>query len=381
MSAPGNTPRTELPGLIAYRACAGVDAIDEYARRLRRALASLGIAASYEAGGLARACEHAAGRPWTLLQYNPFAYGRAGIAPSVVPYALALRRRTEGPLAVMVHEAWIDIDGLRSGLIGGWQRAQLRALLSFADVILTSTEALARELGPRAQHVPVAATITPAAISPPVARESLGLSDRLVVTLLGRGNPSRALADAEAALAAIAALHGAERLTVLNLGADAPPIALPAGAALRTPGHVGSEELSTWLYASDLVLLPFTDGLSTRRTTLMAALAHGLPVVGIRGRNTDRVLADHPQALVLVPAGDRGAYADAAADLAADPARRRAVGDAGRRLYETAFDWPVLARRTAAALGLDVNEQPRAARPEQISDPAPARPAPLPATP
>src|SRR5262249_44926674 len=99
MSAREQLSSGDSPGLIAYRAAAGVDAIDEYSRRLRRELNALGVASSYQPGGLVRAREHAHGRPWTLLQYNPFAYGRSGVAPRVVPDAFALRRRTDGPLA------------------------------------------------------------------------------------------------------------------------------------------------------------------------------------------------------------------------------------------------------------------------------------------
>jgi glycosyltransferase involved in cell wall biosynthesis len=104
------------------------------------------------------------------------------------------------------------------------------------------------------------------------------------------------------------------------------------------------------LWASDLVLLPFTDGVSTRRTTLMAALAHGRPVLGLRGDNTDSVLAAAPDALALTPVGDTVAFSRAAVELTRDPHRLRALGDAGRHLYETRFDWPVMAERVTTVL-------------------------------
>ena len=48
------------------------------------------------------------------------------------------------------------------------------------------------------------------------------------------------------------------------------------------------------LRASDMLLLPFSDGASTRRTTLMAGLSHALPVVGLQRTETDRVLWSVP---------------------------------------------------------------------------------------
>src|SRR5262249_28838598 len=77
----------------------------------------------------------------------------------------------------------------------------------------------------------------------------------------------------------------------------------------------------------DLMLLPLTDGVSTKRGTLMAALAHGVPVVGLQGTRTDRILRG--DALTLTPAGDPAAFARAAVALAGDPAALRAPGEAG----------------------------------------------------
>jgi glycosyltransferase involved in cell wall biosynthesis len=86
----------------------------------------------------------------------------------------------------------------------------------------------------------------------------------------------------------------------------------------------------------------------------MAALAHGRPVVSLDGCSTDSVLASAKDALVLTPVGDRPEFARAVMTLAADPARRQAIGEAGRRLYEQHFDWPVIARTVASLLGMPV---------------------------
>lgn len=334
-------------GLVVYRAAVGIDAIDEYCRLLTAALRGEGRDVDYVADGWPAPTSRTP-RAWVLLQYNPFAWGRWGFAPGLVRDVLRLHRDGT-PLAVMVHEAWVDIDDVSTAVVGAWQRLQLRMILWAADLVLTSTEGLARELGRGARHVPVGTTIPPVAMTKADARARLGLGDGLVVTLFGRRNPARALDYAQAAVAAIAGAPGLGRVTVLNLGADAPPMLLGTEVDVRAPGQLPAAELSHHLTASDLVLLPFTDGVSTRRTTLMASLAHGLPVLGLRGHNSDSVLLDHPGALVLTGAGDRAAYARAAVALAGDPRRRQLIGDAGRRLYDEAFDWPIIARTVAAA--------------------------------
>jgi glycosyltransferase involved in cell wall biosynthesis len=338
-------------GLVVYRASHGIDAIDEYSRRLVDALRAGGGDARYVADGLSPTRPAARTAPWVLLQYNPFGYGRAGFAPWLIRDAVVLRRRYRVPLALMVHEAWIDISDARSLVIGAYQRLQLRALLRLADVVLASTEALVEDLGDRAIHAPVASNITPVAIPAAAARARLGLPDgALVIALFGRGHPTRALGHAEAAIVGLAGAHGPERVTVLNLGAGAPPIAVPVGVDVQSPGRLDADEVSLRLRASDMMLLPLVDGLSTRRTTLMAALAHGVPLFGLRGAKTDRVLVDHPQAVSLTPVHDVGGYVRAAVALAADRERLRRLGESGRRLYVEQFDWPVAARRVRTAL-------------------------------
>lgn len=339
-------------GVVVYRRTGGpddIDAIDQYSRRLVGALSTTGLAARYEPGGLSAVLRGNRRPAWLLLQYNPFRYGRAGFAPGLVAAAVRLKLRCV-PLAVMVHEGWVEMADPRTALIGAWQRVQLRALLRLADAVMTSTESLATEIGRAAVHVPVAANIEPQPRSPKTAREPLGLDRPIKVALLGRGHPSRALDHAEAAIAALARAHSPEKVGVLNLGADAPPLRVPPGVAVISPGAQDERELSNALSASDVVLLPLIDGVSTRRSSLMAALAHGRPVVGLIGKSTDALLADAEEAVTLTRAGDSAEFAQASVDLAGDPERMRSTGEAGRRLYESQFDWPVLARRVGEVL-------------------------------
>lgn len=333
-----------------YRDTGGVDAIAEHSRRLVAALNEAGLPAHYIGDGLASARRSAARPGWFLLQYNPFSFGRWGVAPGLVRDAVLLRRRTGATFALLVHEPWAQVSDWSSALMSAYQRVQLGALLLAADVVIATTERRARVLHKDAVHVPVGSNITPVHSTARAARARLGLADELVVALFGTGHPSRALSEAQVAIDALADLGGAGSLRVLNLGRGAPPLRVRSGVEVDSPGQLDAEELSWCLSASDILLLPFTDGVSTRRTTLMAGLAHSVPIVGSRGANTDDLLIRHPDALVLTPAGDRTAFARAVTDLTADRSRLRATGEAGRRLYHDHFDWPVVARRVAASL-------------------------------
>ena len=93
------------------------------------------------------------------------------------------------------------------------------------------------------------------------------------------------------------------------------------------------------------------EGVSTRRTTLMAGLEHGVATVGTLGEATDEVLRrDHGRALLLAPADDHDAFGAAVADLAADAERRRSIADGGRALFDREFTWERITERVFQAL-------------------------------
>lgn len=338
-------------GVVVYRRHNhSMDAIDEYSRRLVGALVDSGHPVTYVPDGLSAVRRTVARPPWILLQYMPFSYGHWGIAPDLISDAIALKRATGATFAVMIHEAWIPMEDWRTCLIGAYQRLQLRALLLVADAVIVPTESLVGVFDGRPVHIPVASNITPNATTRRAARSELGIGDELVVTMFGTGQPHRALEHAEEALATLVAERGAGNLRVLNLGAGARPLQLPSELRVDTPGALPAADVSLRLRASDLLLMTFTDGVSTRRTTLMAGLAHGLPVVGLRGVSTDGVLLSHPEALVLTPVGDRTAFAHAVLDITSNSERLEAAGRAARALYVNSFDWPVAATRVMMAL-------------------------------
>jgi glycosyltransferase involved in cell wall biosynthesis len=234
--------------------------------------------------------------------------------------------------------------------MSAYQRVQLQSLLQVADRIIVTTEAYGRAICRPAIHVPVGSNITPLGLTRERARERLRLGDELVVTLFGTGHPSRALHHVRSAIAMLATQRGSKGLKVFNLGLGSPRLRLSPEIDVLTPGRLEPNDISVRLHASDVLLLPFADGVSSRRTTLMAGLAHGVPVVGLYGRNTDRVFLERTEALRLTPFEDAQVFADVVARLCADQHALRALGEAGRRLYHAEFDWPVAARRVRAAL-------------------------------
>jgi glycosyltransferase involved in cell wall biosynthesis len=127
-------------------------------------------------------------------------------------------------------------------------------------------------------------------------------------------------------------------------------------------GHCPEDEVSAHLLAADMAALPFSDGASFRRGSLLAALAHGLPTITTfphedqRPKTKDeRLNSFRPSSFVLrplvdgenvllVPPGDAGALAEAIALLEGDAALRARLAEGGRALAGQ-FSWETIAAR------------------------------------
>jgi glycosyltransferase involved in cell wall biosynthesis len=104
--------------------------------------------------------------------------------------------------------------------------------------------------------------------------------------------------------------------------------------------------VSTYLHTADLIVMPYRDGVSLRRGTLMAVLAHGRPLITTQPATPTPELV-HGQNCWLVPANDEGALAPAIEQLLAEPARRQSLGQNAAQVADL-FTWDKIAVQTAA---------------------------------
>jgi len=112
--------------------------------------------------------------------------------------------------------------------------------------------------------------------------------------------------------------------------------AFPAFAErIHATGAVPIETVSSHLRACDLLVQPFPDGISSRRTSAMAGIANGLPVVTNRGHLSESVWSSG--AVALAPTPDPIAIAQLATKLLANPVERALVGAKGAALYRESF--------------------------------------------
>jgi glycosyltransferase involved in cell wall biosynthesis len=113
---------------------------------------------------------------------------------------------------------------------------------------------------------------------------------------------------------------------------------LPALAGrIHASGSLSPDEVSCHVSACDVMLQPYPDGISTRRTSAMVALSHRRPIVTTSGYLTEALWADS-NAVVAVPVENITALAAATGDLLGHPERLERLGAAARALYERRFD-------------------------------------------
>ncbi|HEX9015413.1 MAG TPA: glycosyltransferase, partial [Chloroflexota bacterium] len=110
-------------------------------------------------------------------------------------------------------------------------------------------------------------------------------------------------------------------------------------------GHATPSEVSAHLLAADIAVLPFRDGVSLRRGSLLAVLEHGLPVVTTAPTSPEPLLDDGENVL-LVREPSAGMFADSIESLWREPSRRHRLADGARGLAKK-FDWDIIASQHA----------------------------------
>ncbi len=111
-------------------------------------------------------------------------------------------------------------------------------------------------------------------------------------------------------------------------------------------GYREGREASSLLLASDVVVLPFEDGATMRRGSLLAALTHGRPVVTTRSRATPREFR-HGVNMMLARPGNHQELAQYLRAVLEDATLREQV-TAGARELGRAFDWRRICAATVA---------------------------------
>lgn len=286
-----------------------------------------------------------------LLQYVPHAFGLKAMN---LPFAawVAARARRVAPVWVMFHEVAFPFVRwpLRHNVLAVVNRVMAWAVAGAADRVLVSIPSwgqLLRQICPRARPagwlpVPcnVATVADPGAVAAVRSRHApdpatplvghFGTFGRLITDLLEPAIVGLLRTDPLVRVLLIG--RGSERYRV-HIGASHPDL---AGRVAGT-GELPSVVVAAHLRACDLLLQPYPDGVSSRRTSVMAGLANRVPVVTNLGALSEPLWATST-GVAVVPGPDPAALTAAAVEvLALSPENRLALGARGAELYFSEF--------------------------------------------
>jgi len=287
-------------------------------------------------------------RPYrVLVQYVPHAFGWKAMN---VPFCWWLSQRRE-PVWIMFHEVCYPVSRhqpLAHNFLGIVNRLMVRLLTRRAERILITIPAweslLPRSpiLRHRVTWLPVPSNIPTVVSAEKVAdtRQHFASADKIVIGHFGTYGPAVAglLMEILPPL-----LRRDCRRRALLVGKDSDRIASVLRQAnpdfqghIFATGCIEPCQIAPHLGACDCLLQPYVDGVSSRRTSLMAGLALGLPIVTNAGPLTDPVWVN-TDSIVLVPSPSPARLLDAMEGLLVAPQQLAALRERAGNFYQRNF--------------------------------------------
>jgi hypothetical protein len=298
-----------------------------------------------------------------LVQYVPQAFGMKAMNVAFCAWIAGLR---DAQVWVMFHEVavpWAPWWRWKQNVVAGVTRVMARVLLSRADRVLVSIpswEAILRPLAPRwagAMWLPIPSNLPTAVPPDAAARVRTRLPLRPERVTIGHFGTYGTLVTPALTRTINTLLRKDSRRIALLLGRGSEAVARELlrdpemSGRIVAPGALDAADVAAHLVACDVLVQPYPDGVSTRRTSAMAGLALGVATVTNEGPATESVWRE---ARAVELAGSSNGLAEAAEIVLRDRAYAVALGQRARTLYEEKFsiEHTVHALRIAADTGV-----------------------------
>jgi glycosyltransferase involved in cell wall biosynthesis len=307
---------------------------------------------------LERAFRESAEPPIVFLQYVPQGFGMRGLN---LPFLLWLAARAPH-LRVLFHEVvypFIPRQPLKHDVLALGTRLMLATIASRAERCWITTEGWApylrrwARLRAEPRWSPVPSNLPGSAVEArSTVRRKLGLpADAPALFHFGTYSPT-VIEPFKDVLPSLLEGHPERRLLLLGRGGERfrsqvldgfPHL----GERLLATGALPAQHAADAMAACDVGLYPFPDGVSGRRTSLMASLDLGVPALTTEGALTEPLWRES-RAVGLAPALDRAAFAKLVDQQLAQPEELRKLGQRGRELYREQFSLERLLDRLLA---------------------------------
>jgi glycosyltransferase involved in cell wall biosynthesis len=291
-----------------------------------------------------------------LVQYVPHAYGFKAMN---LPFCLWLYSIRRAGLTVMFHEVAFPMgpaQPLRHNLLGAVTKLMARLVSRSATRIMVASarwQEILSQLGATAPitWLPIPSNIAVDDNAPATASWHLRCTGP--GGLLAGHFANYSDYSAEQLSQIVPALLGEHReLSLLLLGANSQELRRRLlrvnphlAGRLHATGVLAAQELSWALAACDLMVQPYPDGISTRRTSTSALLAHGRAIITTNGIATEPLWRES-SAVAMAPADSPGRLRGVIDQMILNDAMRRQHQRSAQMLYDKRF----ALRHTLAAL-------------------------------
>ena len=297
-----------------------------------------------------------------VLQYTSQMWGAWRFGSPALVWLAARLRRTGARVTVIAHELYVPWQTRPDlAVAAALQRLQFSALLKGSDRIFVTTSTRALNLAPLCRLLgvsePKVIRVGPNALpmGRPAARDSEAFPQIGLFSTAAVGKRFDVVLDAFSRISA--EFPQAELVLLGDLGApDHPRVveimnavsAHPCKGRIRMTGRLPLARIADEIAKLDLYLFPMNTGANTRSGTLPVALGSGVPIVAVRGVETDPLLFRANETVAFAEELSGPAFAEAALQLLRNPVLRRQVSEGGRRLYEEHMSWERIADRLLA---------------------------------
>jgi glycosyltransferase involved in cell wall biosynthesis len=286
-----------------------------------------------------------------LVQWVPHGYGYRSMNLLFCLWLWLRAVRRHDAVELMVHEPFLPFGGsLKQQGVAAMHRLMTIILLNAADQVWTSTAAWAACLRPyalgRALSFSWLAVTSNIAVSEDAAATGIirsgyatagqhivghfGSYDRNTNELLLAYLPDILLAQPNRVALLLGQGSESMREELLQRHHE-------LAGRVHATGMLQTTDLSLHLRACDLMLQPYIDGVSSRRSSAMVGLSHSLPIVTTVGELTEPLWIES-RAVATSAIGDGSALLESINRLLEDPEERIRLGKAGKALYQDNFD-------------------------------------------
>ncbi len=336
------------------------DAVEDYCRYLSQALEKHGCSLelfrvpwteqgwSQALGEVRKKAEQDRGS-WFLLQYTALAWSRRGF-PLGVPKLIQGLKNCGARCAVVFHDAIPyggerAIDRLRRAL----QLHVMRQALRFADLAVFPVPPQRVPWIPKDSRnivfIPVGANLPEPERVWSIEKDETDEARTVCVFSVASGRAGRDEVERiETALRYTAQRVGKLKLVVAGRNSEAAGRQLQQGLAntgveVVVHGVLPAAEIARALGACDVMLFP-RGGISSRRSSVIAGIACGLPIIAEESPESAHPLTE--AGVVLLPAGARDEFGPALARLLIDGAYRESLAERSRLAQERYFSWSAI---------------------------------------